>query len=305
MLDRLTSMTVFVMAAETGSFAAAADRLGMSPQMVAKHVGALERQLGTRLLNRTTRKQSLTEFGRIYLEHCQAILAEVDTADALAQEVNAKPRGRLRVNAPVTFGRYGLMPFVTRFLRDYPEVQLELVLSDRLTDPIEDGYEATLRIGPLDQNLAMVARSLAPYRLLACASPAYLGEFGTPEEPAQLGRHECLGFMPWPASLNRQWSFSRHGRRHDVAVSSRLSLNDWSAMHSAALAGSGIVLGYEHAVAQDLSAGRLIRVLPDYEVPSRPMHILYVADRRMTPKLRCFVEGVVAAFGEAPAGQLD
>ncbi|WP_213778679.1 LysR family transcriptional regulator [Caballeronia sp. dw_276] len=299
MLDRLTSMAVFVQAAQTGSFAAAADKLGMSPQMVAKHIAALERHLATRLLNRTTRKQSLTEFGRAYLERCQTVLAEVNAADALAQAVQLRPQGRLRINAPVTFGRHGLMPMVTRFLRDFPEVELELTLSDRLVDPIEEGYEAIVRIGPIGENLALVARPLKPYRLVTCASPAYLSEHGTPLKPADLADHECVGFAPWPADLNRQWRFHKGGRDIEATVGSRLLINDWGAIHSAALDGFGIVLGSEHAVAEDLAAGRLVRVLPDFDGPVRPMHLLYAADRRMTSKLRCFIDRMIEAFGDS------
>jgi DNA-binding transcriptional LysR family regulator len=297
-LDRLTGMAVFVQATQTGSFAAAADKLGMSPQMVAKHIAALEQHLATRLLNRTTRKQSLTEFGRAYLERCQTVLAEVDAADALAQAVQVKPQGRLRISAPVTFGRHGLIPAVTQFLRDFPEVELELTLSDRLVDPVEEGYEAIVRIGPIDENLPMVARPLKPYRLVACASPAYLSEHGTPLEPADLARHECVLFAPWPTDLNRRWRFQQGGREVEATVGSRLSINDWGAIHSAARDGFGIVLGSEHAVGEDLAAGRLIRVLPDFEGPSRPMHLLYAADRRMTPKLRCFVDRMIGTFGD-------
>lgn len=297
MLDRLSSMTVFVRATEAGSFAAAAEDLGMSPQMVAKHVAALEQHLGTRLLNRTTRRQSLTEFGRLYLERCQAILAEVEAADMLAQTAQAEPRGRLRLNAPVTFGRYGLMPLVTDFLRTFPGIEVDLVLSDRLVDPVEEGFEAVVRIGALDPNLALVARPLRPYRLVACASPDYLARHGAPSIPADLASHECVGFTPWPAGFNRQWRFMDDGAEHKVAVGSRLNLNDWGAMHAAALDGFGIVLGYEHAIATDLAAGRLVRVLADFEVPCRPMHLLYAADRQMTPKLRCFIDRMLDVFG--------
>lgn len=300
MLDRLTSMAVFVQAVRKGSFAAAADTLGMSPQMVAKHVTALERHLATRLLNRTTRKQSLTEFGHVYLERCQTVLADVNAADALAGEIQARPQGRLRVNAPLTFGRHGLMPLVTRFLQDHPDVDVELTLSDRLVNPVEEGFEAIVRIGPLDGNLAMVARPLHRYRLVACASPAYLAAHGTPVEPDDLAGHECVGFTPWPAERNRHWHFTRNGHLSMAAVTSRLRLNEWGAMHCAARDGFGIVLGYEQAVAEDLASGRLVRVLPDFDGPSRPMHLLYAADRRMTPKLRGFVERVIGAFGDDP-----
>ena len=203
MLDRLTSMTVFVQTVRYGSFAAAAEKLNMSPQMVAKHIEALEQRVETRLLNRTTRKQSLTVFGRLYLDRCHSVLSEVEAADMLAQSSHARPQGRLRVNAPVTFGRHGLMPVVTQFLNRYPDVDVELTLSDRLIDPVEEGYEAVVRLGPLQKNLALIARPLRTYRLVACASPAYLLAHGTPQLPSDLIDHECLGFAPWVSDLSR------------------------------------------------------------------------------------------------------
>ena len=164
MMDRLTSMAAFVTAADVGSFAAAAAQLGMSPQMVAKHVTFLEDRLGSRLLNRTTRRQSLTEVGRAYHERCKIVLAEADAADALAQERRALPRGRLRITAPVTFGAHSLMPLVTRYLRDHPEVEIDLALTDRFVDLVEEGREVAFRVGLLDDS-GLLARSLAPYRL--------------------------------------------------------------------------------------------------------------------------------------------
>ncbi|WP_347557705.1 LysR family transcriptional regulator [Robbsia sp. KACC 23696] len=297
MPDRLTSMAVFVLAAETGSFAAAAQKLEMSPQMVAKHVESLEHRVGTRLLHRTTRKQSLTEFGRLYLARCERVIAEADAADELASAAQRTPSGRLRVNASLTFGRYGLMPAMSTFLRAHPAVSLELTLSDRVVDPLEGGFEVLFRIGPIADNTAWVARPLQPYRLLACASPDYLARYGIPTAPADLADHQTIGFAPWPAERNRQWHFLRDGRDFVVSVESRLMMNDWFAMHHAALDGFGIVAGYERALLPDVAAGRLVRVLPEYEIPTRPMHLLYAVDRLMTPKLRCFVDAMVGAFG--------
>jgi len=297
MLDRLTSMKVFVQTVRYGSFAMAAEQLAMSPQMVAKHIEALERQVDTRLLNRTTRKQSLTVFGGLYLEQCQTVLAEVEAADRLAQSSHAEPQGRLRVNAPVTYGRHGLMPVVTQFLNRYPHVDLELTLSDRLVDPVEEGYEAVVRLGPLQKNLALVARPLRAYRLVACASPAYLLTHGTPQLPADLVDHECLGFAPWVSDFSRNWQFQQDGRITEVPVRGRLQVNDWGALHSAAVDGFGILMGYEQAVAADLESGRLVRILPGYQGPVRPVHLLYAADRRMTSKLRCFVDHMMEALG--------
>ena len=297
MLDRLTSMTVFVQTARYGSFAAAAEKLNMSPQMVARHIEGLEQRVATRLLNRTTRKQSLTVFGRLYLDRCQSVLDEVEAADSLVQSSHAKPQGRLRINAPVTFGRHELIPLVTRFLDRYPDIDVELTLSDRLIDPVEEGYEAVVRLGPLQKDLALVARPLQAYRLVACASPAYLLAHGTPQLPSDLINHECLGFAPWVSDFSRNWHFEQDGQVTEVPVRGRLHVNDWEALRAAARDGFGILIGYERALASDLASGLLVRVLPGYEGPVRPVHLLYAADRQMTLKLRCFVDHLMQALG--------
>lgn len=296
MLDRLTSMAVFVRAADLGSFAAASAALGLSPQMVAKHVVALESRLGTRLLLRTTRKQSLTEAGALYLERCRSILAETEAAERLAQDLRGSPRGTLRVNAPVTFGTHRLTPFVTRFLRSYPEVEAQLTLTDRLVDPIEDGFETIIRLGPIADS-RLIARPLAPYRLIPCASPAYLLAHGTPRRPEDLAAHECLGFAYWSSGLGRTWVFQRGTQVVSVPVSGRLRINDAKGLVAAALDGFGITLGPDLAVADHVAAGRLVRLLPEYEGPVRPMHLLYANDRRMSLKLRLFIDALLTEFG--------
>lgn len=177
MLDRLTSMNAFVKAVDCGSFAAAAVLLGLSPQMVAKHVLFLEDRVGARLLNRTTRRQSLTELGGLYYERCKLVLAEAEAADALAADMKAVPRGRLRISAPVTFGTCGLVPMITAYLRAQRQVELSLTLTDRFVDLVDEGYEAAFRIGPLSGS-ALVALPLAPYQLIVCAAPDYLRQRG-------------------------------------------------------------------------------------------------------------------------------
>ncbi|UQS91894.1 LysR family transcriptional regulator [Pseudomonas chlororaphis subsp. piscium] len=296
MVDRLTSMEAFVAAAESGSYARAATRLGLSPQMVAKHVAALEQRLGARLLNRTTRRQSLTELGSAYLERCKHILGEAQAADSLAQIMNATPRGKLRISAPVTFGSYSLMPFVTGFLREHPEVEIDLHLTDRYIDLVEEGYEAAFRIGPLADS-SLTARPLAPYRLIACAAPAYLAARGTPRVPADLEQHECLGYVYWSRPADHQWQFRRAGQVHEVQVRSRLQVNESRALLSAAVDGFGIVLGPADFLEPARAAGELVQLLPGYEAPSRAMHLLYRPDRQMTAKLRHFVDAAIARFG--------
>ena len=294
-MDRLASMAAFVKAADLGSFAGAADALGMSSQMVAKHVVFLETRLGARLLNRTTRRQSLTAIGRTYHERCKLVLAEAEAADSLAHEARAAPRGLLRINAPVTFGAHSLVPMVTRYLRLHPAVEIDLVLSDRLVNLVEEGYEAVFRIGSLTDS-SLTARALAPFRLVACAAPAYLRERGTPVTPADLRDHECLAR---PAVS--EWRFLRDGRVQDVRIRNRLRLNDARALLSAALDGFGIVLVAEDVAREALASRQLVRVLPDCEAPSRPMHLLFLADHRQTPKLRSFIDAAAQAFGPRSA----
>ncbi|KGS07289.1 LysR family transcriptional regulator [Burkholderia sp. ABCPW 111] len=298
-MDRLTSMAVFVKAAETGSFAAAGESLGLSSQMVGKHVRFLETHYGMRLINRTTRRQSLTEAGRAFYERSRAVLAEAQAVDALAANLMAAPRGTLRINAPISFGVHCLMPMLAVYMRAYPEVQVDLTLSDRVVDVVDEGYDAVIRIAPLADS-RLIARPLAQYRLVLCASPAYLAEHGTPAEPADLAAHECLGFSysGQPAAL--EWPFeSAHGQQA-VRVRSRLAVNNGAALRMAALDGLGIILQPTELVGDDLAAGRLVRLLPGYEPPARPIHLLYSPDRRPTPKLRSFIDYVIATFGGAP-----
>ncbi|HUZ65018.1 MAG TPA: LysR family transcriptional regulator [Acetobacteraceae bacterium] len=293
-MDRLTSMAVFVRVAECGSFAAAATALGLSSQMVGKHVRFLEERMGVRLISRTTRRQSLTEVGRAFCERCRLVLAEAETADALVEDLRAAPRGRLRVNAPFSFGACDLVPMMARYLRQHPEVSIELTLNDRVVDLVNEGCDAVIRIGPLADSTLM-ARRLVPYRLVASASPAYLAERGTPERPEDLARHECLGFAYW--TPRNEWHFTDAEGLHAVRIRGRLSINGGQALRVAAIEGLGITMQPEGMVREDFAAGRLVRVLPGYEAPSRPVSLLFAPDRQPTPKLRSFIDAVAAAFG--------
>ncbi|MFM0153940.1 LysR family transcriptional regulator [Paraburkholderia sediminicola] len=294
-MDRLASMTTFVKAVDLGSFAAAASALTMSPQMVAKHVSYLEARLGARLLNRTTRRQSLTEIGKTYYERCKLVLAEAEWADAAGDNATGTPRGRLRVNAPVSFGTHTLMPLVTRYLRQYPEVEMELILTDRYVDLVEEGFEAVFRIGRLADS-SLTARALRPFRVVACASPAYLNQRGSPRDPTDLKAHECLGYADtWASSVD--WRFLRDGRKIDVRVRSQLQVNNAAALLSGALEGFGIAFIAEDLARASIASGELVRILPDFDTPSRPMHLLFHADRRQTTKLRSFVDVVMRELG--------
>ena len=210
--------------------------------------------------------------------------------------MNDTPRGKLKITAPVTFGSNSLMPLITGFLRDNPDVEIDLHLTDRFVDLVEEGYEAAFRIGPL-ATTGLTARPLAPYRLVVCASPEYLAARGTPKAPADLEHHECLGYAFWSRPADREWVFYQDSTPYKVQVASRLQINESRALMSAALDGFGIVLGPEDFLRGALARGELVRVLPDYEAPSRPMHLVYTANRQRTAKLRRFVEAVLGRFG--------
>ena len=288
-MDRLTVMEVFVRAADTGSFTAAALSLDMSPQMVGRYVALLEDRLGTRLLQRTTRRQSLTEAGRLFHAQAKRILEEVETAHADVLALGDRPRGTLRVTAPATLGAHCLMPSLCHYLRDHPEVSVDLTLSDRVVDIVEEGYDAAIRIGALPDS-SLIARPLAPYDFIACASPDYLARRGSPRVPADLAGHECLRYASTSHSPANTWQFTRDGRTQAIGMTGRLRINDARALVAATLAGCGIMFGPMMVLKDEIGAGRLVRVLPEYDGPSRPITLLYPADRRPSPKLRSFVD---------------
>ncbi|MBN8951888.1 MULTISPECIES: LysR family transcriptional regulator [unclassified Rhizobium] len=293
-MDRLSSMSIFVKAVEFGSFSAAADALNMSPQLVGKHVQFLEQHLGIRLLNRTTRRQHLTEVGSQFYERCRNILAEVESAEALAAETRAVPRGKLKVNAPVSFGIHALTPKLSKYLGAHPEVSIELSLSNRLVDLIDEGYDAVFRVGELVDS-GLIARRLDPYRLVICAAPSYLRSRGLPSKPDDLKGHDCLIFSH--TMLRRYWDFEGPEGSVNIPISGRLMIDSGEALLQAALAGLGIILQPYELVRSGLETGSLVSILPEYRVPVRSLHILHAPDRRITPKLRSFLDFVSSEFG--------
>lgn len=287
-MDRLTSMEVFVRVVELGGFTAAAEASGISPTMASNHVQALERRVGARLLHRTTRRQSLTEIGAAYYAKCTDILARIDAADSAAQDMHARPTGRLRVSAPVTLGSHLLVPAIADYLQDHPQVTIELLLNDRVVDLVEEGFDVAFRFGAL-QDSGLVVRPLRRLDRVVCASPAYLAAHGTPAEPRDLSQHNCLAFHY--LTPERDWSFSGKNTE-DIQVSGQLSVNNGSALLKAALSHIGIVMLPDYLVEADLQAGRLVNLFPDYHSPRAPLQLIYLPDRHMTPKLKSFIDYV-------------
>lgn len=299
-MDLLKAMKVFVHVVDTGSLTAAALACDLSPTMVGNHLQALEERLGTRLIHRTTRKQQISVFGRAYYDRCVDILGLVNDADNLALDQQATPRGHLRLTAPVIFSNECLIPAVAAYCERYPEVLLDVVATDALSDLIEDGFEAAIRIGtPTEPDV--VARALQPYRLVLCASREYLDTNGVPQTPEALRAHQCLTYaFPLRSEMHAaqpEWTLSGPTGSVSVPINGRLKINSADALRRAIMAGMGIAMLPSILVDADISANRLVEVLPTYAPPVRPIYLLYLRDRQMSPKLRSFVDFIVERFG--------
>ncbi|ULU26663.1 LysR family transcriptional regulator [Dyella terrae] len=293
-MDRFESMAVFVEIVRTGSLTATAERFGLSPSMVGKHLNALEARLGTKLLHRTTRRHQLTEAGALYFERCRDILDRVEAADDDAAALRGDPSGQLRIAAPISFGVTQLAPAMAAFQAKYPGVDIELVLTDAPVDPVGDGIDLAFRIGPLADS-SLIARSLPPYyRMVVCASPDYLARRGTPATPDDLLTHDCLGHTRW--GPRHAWRFEGHDGLHEVPVTYRLRVDNGPALREAALAGGGIILQPLGLVKTDLETGRLRRLLEGYSARGRDFYLLYARDVELPAKLRAFVEFALDHF---------
>lgn len=290
-------MAVFVKAADLGSFTGAANALGLSSQMVGKHISGLEARLGVTLLQRTTRRQALTEMGRRYYERCRVILAEAAAADALVEEAGVEPSGRLRVSAPIGYGAMRLAPALADFVARHPAIEVELSLTDRFVDLVGEGYDAVLRLGPIGET-SLAVREFASHNQVACASPAYLARNGRPRTPTDLAHHACLGFVNWSGRPYAEWRFGHKGVIHAVQVHSRFQVNDGRTLVSAAIAGHGIILQPDAVVAEAIACGALEAVLADYVAPSRTLYLLHMPREPLPLKIRALVDCLA---GSAPS----
>lgn len=298
-------MAVFVSVVESGSLTAAANACDLSPTMVGNYLQALENRCGAQLIHRTTRKQKISAFGQTYYERCVEILGLIDDTEQLAFDNLAKPRGSLRVTAPVVFTNECLIPALADYYARYPEIKLDIVATDAFTDLFDEGVEAAIRIGAL-ADPAAVARPLAPYRLVLCASPAYVDAHGAPTTPHALGEHHCLTYAypqlsEWHAA-QPGWTLQGPCGPVSVPVNGRLKINNAEALRRAALSGLGIAMLPFILIGEDIREKRLIEILPDFAAPERPMTLLYLQERQKSPKLRSFTEFVIERFG-ADTGQ--
>nr|WP_321272753.1 LysR family transcriptional regulator [uncultured Tolumonas sp.] len=281
----------FVCVVETESFTAAAKRLEVSVAHISRQVNQLEDRLGAKLLYRTTRKLRLTEVGEVYYQHARKILDDMQAAERAVMEMEGKPTGKLRITAPVYYGEYFLAPLVNDFLLHYPQLDLELKLTNETVDLVKEGYDLAIRLGTLDSS-SLMCRKLARRTQYLCASPAYLAAHGTPQTLADLANHRCLG-----GSLDH-WRFLENGKLRNWRVGSAWSCNSGLALKDAALKGLGIVQLPDYYVQAALAQGSLVSLLESHRLPDDGVWVVYPQNRHLSPKVRLLVDFLVAQLGK-------
>ncbi|MDR6293395.1 MULTISPECIES: LysR family transcriptional regulator [Inquilinus] len=297
-MDRLRAYEVFVAVVAKGSFTRAAETLDTSPANVTRYVNELEAHLATRLLNRSSRRLSLTEAGEALVERARGILDEVAETEAIASSAALSPRGRLRLNAPLSFGMLHLAPLWPRFLARYPEIELDVDLIDRVVDLVGEGYDLAVRISRVGSQ-ALVGRKLAASRNIVCASPDYIARRGAPAVPADLLGHDCVGYSG--AATADEWHLvDGSGRPHAVKVPCVMHSNNGDTVRAAALAGLGVIWQPTFLIGDDLRQGRLIPLLPGHRMPDIDVLAVYPSRRHLSAKVRVMVDFLAEAFRGIP-----
>ena len=295
-MDRMTSMATFVKVVESGGFSAAARTLSMSPSMVTAHVQSLEERLGVRLLNRSTRRVSLTEVGHAYYERCLQILAEADDADQIAQALQSTPRGTLRLNTSIAIPPL-LAPVVAEFVALYPEVSVNLTMSDRMIDLVEEGFDLAVRNMSVPDS-SLVVRRVATYRFVVCGAPGYLAARGIPGQPADLSQHNCLVYSH--SAWGNEWRFAGPDGEQSVAVEGNLQANSDNALRLAAVHGQGLALAPSFLLIDEIKSGRLVPVLTEFLQTEHAINAIYPHRHHLSAKVRSFIDLLVKHFHEDP-----
>ena len=297
-MKSLTDIAVFVQVVESGSFTAAAERLDISKSVVSKYVTRLEDYLGARLLNRTTRRLSLTEVGRVFYDRSRKGLADIEDAQLEVSRLQAEPRGTLRINVPMSFGILHVAPALPEFQRQYPDLTVDMNLDDRKVDVIEEGFDVSVRISELPDS-SLVARRIAPCRHAVVASPSYLEQHGTPRSPEDLHDHNIINYR-YQESANK-WHFqSKDTKSISVDVSGSLITNNSLAIRESIREGIGITRTPTFVVGKDVQEGRLVKVLTGYETLEVQIFLVYPQRRHLAPKVRAFVDFMAERISETP-----
>ena len=288
-MDQLQGMRVFSRVAELGSFARAATALDLSRAMASSYVAQLEKHLGTRLLHRTTRKVSVSPQGALYLEHCKRILAEIDAADDQLRLARNRPQGKLRVDVPVAFGKYLLLPAIPLFTQRYPDIALEVRFNDQYVDIAAERVDVAVRVGKLNSP-DIIAKQVATSRLLTCASPKYLAQHGMPRTPEDLRKHRLIGHLRGNAARPADWQFKLGDGSHSLRLPMALSFNTVDALTTSALEGQGMVQQLDLLVSSYLAEGRLVEVLREHSCEGPPLSVIYPKATQHLAKVRVFAE---------------
>ena len=297
-MDRLRALEVFVEVVKRDGFARAADALDTSPANVTRYISDLEAHLQTRLLNRSSRKMSLTSSGEALFERAKSILDDVAEAEAIVSSATMQPHGVLRINAPLSFGVLHLAPLWAKFMRKYPDVRLDVALIDRVVDIVEEGYDMAIRISRTG-SISHVARKLASSRNILCASPDYIQQHGMPLHPADLLQHACVGYS-YSATADEWQVLDADGQPHAVKVQCVMHSNNGDTARAAALGGLGVIWQPSFLVGADLRAGRLQRVLPDYHMTDIDILAVYPSRRHLSAKVRVMIDFLVEEFSGTP-----
>lgn len=296
-MDKFQEMRVFSAVVEASSFAAAADSLSMSKAAVSRYVSELEQRLGVRLMHRTTRKLSLTPEGEVFLARCRDILASIEASEAELSTHSLTASGLLKISVPVSFGIRHLAPLWSEFLADHPQVTLDVQLSDRVTDLVDEGFDLAVRIARLPDS-SLISRQLASTRLVLCAAPSYLKRRGKPTHPSELAQHDVLGYSLM--AMGDQWQFTGQEGPLSVKVRPRMWTNNGDSCVAAALQGSGIQLQPTFLIDKELASGKLVEILPQFRSVELGIYAVYPSRKFVLPKVRAMLEFLANKLGQTP-----
>lgn len=298
-MENLTDIAVFVQVVKSGSFTTAAERLQLSRSVVSKYLSRLEERLDARLLNRTTRRLSLTEVGKVFYEHASLGLQEIEEAESAVTRLQGKPRGILKINAPMSFGIMHIAPSLPAFQKKYPEVLIDMNLDDRKVDVIKEGFDISVRITTELPDSTLIAKRIAPCKHVIVATPAYLEKYGKPNSPHQLSKHKILSYQHQDHALEWQLKNSR-GENVTVSLSSSLQMNNSLALKAAMLGHMGISRMPSFVVGNEIKEGLLVTLFNDYEILEASIYLVYPQRRFLSPKVNAFIDYFSKQISEKP-----
>lgn len=298
-MNNFADIVAYVRVVEAHSFVAAAQTLGMSPSAISKAVSRLEERLGARLLNRTTRSLSLTDVGTNFYEQCREALGQLDHAENEVTESRGVPRGRLRVDVPVSLGRRIIVPALPRFIAQYPELSVQMSMNDRILDLVQEGIDVGMRVGNLSDS-SLIARRIAQLRGVTCASPEFIERYGEPKTPADLKPEHCIAMFKIGNNQTREWMYRKDGVEHSITPAAPLAFSDPESAVAAAVSGAGFVRTLDFTVEAQVASGLLLPVLEDWNEGSWwPVSVVYPQHRQPTAKIRAFIDFVAGLFPQS------